>query len=52
MCPANDLNILRLSFTFIGMVVVVVFVVRSTLQGAKETNNITGIFIKILLNHI
>ena len=26
--------------------------IRSTLQGAKEKNNVTSIFIKILLNHM
>ena len=52
MCPEKTTNILRLTFSFIGMIIVVIFVVRSTLQGAKETNNITGIYSKILLSHI
>ncbi|CDW71354.1 UNKNOWN [Stylonychia lemnae] len=51
-CPDQTSNIVRIVFVFLAMIVVVVFVVRSTLQGAKETGNITGIFFKILLNHI
>ncbi|CDW74791.1 UNKNOWN [Stylonychia lemnae] len=50
-CPDPTANVVRLSFILIGMIGVVVFTVRSTLSGAKETNNITSIFIKILLNH-
>ena len=33
-------------------VVLVVFMIRSTLSGAKDKNNITSIYFKILMNHI
>ena len=52
MCPEPAANIVRLFFIFLAMIVVVVFIVRSTLLGAKEKNNITNIFMKIMLNHV
>ncbi|CDW87526.1 UNKNOWN [Stylonychia lemnae] len=51
-CPDPIQNVIRLFFIMIGLSALVVFTVRSTLQGAKEKNNVTSIFMKILLNHI
>ncbi|CDW74850.1 UNKNOWN [Stylonychia lemnae] len=50
-CPEHWANILRLLAIFIGVVFLIVFMVRSTLNGAKDSNNVTSIYIKILLNH-
>ncbi|CDW87963.1 UNKNOWN [Stylonychia lemnae] len=50
-CPKPWLNILRLFAIFLGVVLVVVVMIRSTLNGAKNTDQITSIYLKILLNH-
>ena len=36
----------------VGALALVAFMVRSTLAGANDKNNVTGIYIKILMNHI
>ncbi|CDW91326.1 UNKNOWN [Stylonychia lemnae] len=51
LCPNRGLNILRLIALFIGAVTLVVFMIRQTLKGAKDMNNVTSIYLKILLNH-
>ena len=35
----------------IAVIVALVFIIRSTLQGAKAKNNVTSIYIKIIMNH-
>lgn len=43
---------MRLIFIFIAVIILLIFMVRSTLSGAHEKNNVTSIFTKILLNHV
>ena len=51
-CPELVPNIIRLSA--IGLIVIggLVYLIRSTLLGAKETKNVTSIYLKILMNHL
>ncbi|CDW84862.1 UNKNOWN [Stylonychia lemnae] len=51
LCPPRSLNIFRLSVIFIGFLSLIVFMVRSTLNGASDKTNSTSIYTKILLNH-
>eukprot|EP00347_Sterkiella_histriomuscorum_P016286 403353768 len=50
-CPNQALNVIRLSFILLGVIAIIVVLVRSTLNGAKEKNNVTNIFLRILFNH-
>jgi len=50
-CPEKVSNIIRLVFIFIIAIGIMVFVIRSTLAGARQRNNVTSIFLKILMNH-
>eukprot|EP00347_Sterkiella_histriomuscorum_P007237 403349735 len=51
-CPAQGANVARLIFIFIAVLGLVVFLIRSTLLGAKEKKNLTSIFLKIMMNHL
>eukprot|EP00347_Sterkiella_histriomuscorum_P008156 403346168 len=51
-CPDKTQNVLRIIAIIIAMIAVIVFLIRSTLNGAAETKNVTSVFQKILLNHI
>ncbi len=51
-CPEYIQNIMRLTALILAAVIVVVFMIRSTLNGALEKKNVTSIFQKILLNHL
>eukprot|EP00347_Sterkiella_histriomuscorum_P009701 403340212 len=51
-CPEFSLNLFRIIAIFILVVVVIGFMIRSTMKGAADTKNITSVFQKILLNHI
>ncbi|CDW85402.1 UNKNOWN [Stylonychia lemnae] len=51
-CPEYAQNVFRIVAILIVGVVVIVFMIRSTLQGAADVKNITSVFQKILLNHI
>jgi len=31
---------------------VIVFIIRATLAGARQRNNVTSIFLKIMMNHM
>ncbi len=50
-CPQDSINILRLCLIFLAALCALIYIVKTTLRGAKETNNVTSIYIKILLNH-
>ncbi|CDW82324.1 UNKNOWN [Stylonychia lemnae] len=50
-CPEPALNVLRLITIFIAIVILIVLIIRSTLKGAQDINNVTSIYLKILLNH-
>ncbi len=52
LCPEPKSNIVRLVFIFLIFSGVIIFMIRSTLLGAHEKNNITNIFFKILMNHL
>eukprot|EP00347_Sterkiella_histriomuscorum_P003642 403363507 len=50
-CPDYAINIVRIIFIIIALILLITFLIRSTLQGALNKRNITNIFMKILLNH-
>jgi hypothetical protein len=51
-CPHKLANAIRLVFILLAAIGVVIYLVRSTLLGAKEEKNVTSIYIKILMNHL
>jgi hypothetical protein len=51
-CPKTGKNISRLIFIFFAAVILVSFLIRSTLDGAKEKKNVNSIYTKILMNHL
>ena len=51
-CPNPVGNIVKLIFIVIILIIAVGYLIRSTLAGAKQTNNVTSIYLKILMNHI
>ncbi|CDW86080.1 UNKNOWN [Stylonychia lemnae] len=51
-CPQPHFNILRLLSVFLLSVFIVLFLIRSTLNGAKDKRNITSVYLKILMNHL
>ncbi|CDW72107.1 UNKNOWN [Stylonychia lemnae] len=51
-CPKTSVNSIRLVAIFIALTLMIIFVVRSTLLGAKEKKNVTSIFLKIMMNHL
>ena len=51
-CPKPIPNIIRLSVIFVLAILVIVFLIRSTLNGAKDKKNVTSIYTKILMNHL
>jgi len=51
-CPEPKSNIIRLVFIFLIFSGLIIFMIRSTLLGAHEKNNVTNIFFKILMNHL
>ena len=46
------MNVFRITAIFLGAVVVLSLMIRSTLKGAANVKNITSVYQKILLNHI
>jgi len=52
LCPEKSKNILRLGFIGLGAILAVVYLVRSTLNGAKDEKNVTSIYLKIMTNHL
>lgn len=46
------MNALRICAIFLGVGGALIFMIRSTLQGAKSKNNLTSIFFKIMMNHL
>ncbi|CDW82348.1 UNKNOWN [Stylonychia lemnae] len=51
-CPEYAQNIFRIVAIILVGIVVIILLIRSTLQGAADVKNITSVFQKILLNHI
>lgn len=51
-CPGNAINIVRLLFIGMGFLMLIVFMIRSTLNGAQNIKNVTSVYVKILMNHI
>ena len=51
-CPDKLMNGLRIVGIFIGIGGALIFMIRSTLQGAKSKTNLTSIFLKIMMNHV
>ena len=52
MCPNETANVLRLTGILVAAIVLVVLMIRSTLNGALEVRNVTSIYQKIILNHV
>lgn len=52
LCPDPAINVIRLGAIMFLAVGLVVFMIRSTLAGANDKNNVTSIYIKILMNHV
>eukprot|EP00347_Sterkiella_histriomuscorum_P006984 403350694 len=50
-CPEKAINIVRIIFIILGVIALIIFLVRSTLNSAQNKHNITNIYSKILLNH-
>eukprot|EP00347_Sterkiella_histriomuscorum_P005934 403354704 len=50
-CPDKTANSFRLIVIGIAVFLLLIFLVRSTLNSATQKNNITNIYMKILLNH-
>jgi hypothetical protein len=50
-CPDSTSNFVQIVAIIIAFVVALIFMIRSTLNGAGEKRNITSVFQKILLNH-
>jgi len=51
-CPKTGVNLLRIGAILFLATFVVVFLIKSTLAGAKERKNVTSIYTKILMNHL
>mmetsp|Transcript_17203 Transcript_17203/g.12286 ORF Transcript_17203/g.12286 Transcript_17203/m.12286 type:complete len:422 (+) Transcript_17203:512-1777(+) len=51
-CPSRATNAIRLFFIFLAGLLVIFYLVRSTLNGAKDDKNVTSIYLKILMNHL
>mmetsp|Transcript_9855 Transcript_9855/g.9728 ORF Transcript_9855/g.9728 Transcript_9855/m.9728 type:complete len:161 (-) Transcript_9855:379-861(-) len=51
-CPERSKNIVRIAFIGAIAIVAVIYLVRSTLNGAKDDKNVTSIYLKILTNHL
>lgn len=51
-CPDYTTNAFRITAIFFACIVIVVFLIRSTLRGAADSKNVISVFQKILLNHI
>jgi len=51
LCPEKTTNIVRLGLIGVAAVIAVVYLVRSTLNGAKDEKNVTSIYLKIIMNH-
>jgi hypothetical protein len=51
LCPDLTSNIIKLVAVTLIVIGGVCFIIRSTIQGAKDKYNITSIYMKILMNH-
>eukprot|EP00347_Sterkiella_histriomuscorum_P017498 403349122 len=51
-CPDHLSNSFKLAGSFILYISLLIFMIRSTLNGAKEEKNVTSIYLKILVNHL
>ena len=50
-CPEETANAFRIMALAIIMIILLVLLIRSTLQGALEQKNYLSVFIRILMNH-
>ena len=51
-CPNAIWNVIRLTGILIAVLVGIVFMIKSTLNGALQRKNIQSVYIKILMNHL
>ena len=51
-CPDQTRNIIQTIFLMIGVIIVVIFLVRSSLNSAHLQKPVYSVYLKILMNHI
>ena len=51
-CPDPLLNSLRLAGILVGVILLIILIVRSTLSGATHRKNVTSVYLKIMTNHM
>ncbi|CDW74640.1 UNKNOWN [Stylonychia lemnae] len=51
-CPEYGQNLFRIIAIILVAIIVIIFLIRSTLNGAADVKNTTSVFQKIILNHI
>jgi len=52
LCPDPLWNIIRIVATLLFTIILIVFMIKSTMAGAVEKKNVTSIFMKIMMNHM
>lgn len=50
-CPEKIKNVVKIAFVLIIAILIVFFLVRSTLSSASKTRPIYSVYLKILANH-
>lgn len=50
-CPTVASNVIRMIGLFFIMIIGIIFLIRSNMQGALQKKNYLSVFIRILLNH-
>jgi hypothetical protein len=51
-CPEENLNIIRLIFSVIGLIALVGWIVRATMKSAYKPKSIHSIYLKIFINYL
>jgi hypothetical protein len=51
LCPEKIKNLIKIAFVLIAAILIVFFLVRSTLISASKTNPVHVVYLKILANH-
>lgn len=46
------MNVVRIIATLLGAIILIVFMIKSTMAGAVEKKNVTSIYMKIMMNHM
>ena len=51
-CPDQTMNIIRISLIMVVVLICLIIIIKSTLDGALIKKNLQSIYIKILMNHL